>query len=477
MAETRALWELLRGAASPQVAEALEREVAVAPDKDLARVNALAFAARTGLGEDDVIGTLVHAARLGLFDMAWNVLCPGCGGVLETAAALKTLSRDEFYCTLCAADYVPTLDEVVEASFTVNARVRRIAAHDPDTLPHTEYQRQVFWGTGMDLPDDLDSFFEKICLDAVELAPGEKATLSLVLPAAFAIVFDPVTHTAVFLDVAGEPTSERRSLSLVLNDTHSAAAKHELRPGPVRVAIENRSARRTLPGVWLHNEDMDALFSRRRPFLTAKRLLSNQAFRDLYRSGTFDAQQRFKITSLTVLFTDLRGSTALYDRVGDLAAFDLVRSHFGEVIAAVAGEGGAVVKTIGDAVMATFPMADRALSSAMRMREAMRKINDSRGSEDLALNIGLHEGPCLAVMLDDRQDYFGQTVNIASRVQGLAEPAAVLATKPVVESAGVARLVADHGYRMTPKRLSLHGVSEAFEVFEISERESYATGK
>ena len=123
--------------------------------------------------------------------------------------------------------------------------------------------------------------------------------------------------------------------------------------------------------------------SRRRPFLTATRLLSNQTFRDLYRSGTFDPEQRFKITSLTILFTDLRGSTALYDRVGDLAAFDLVRSHFGELIAAVAAEGGAVVKTIGDAVMATFPTPDRALRAAMRMREAMRKINErarQRGS-------------------------------------------------------------------------------------------------
>ncbi len=113
----------------------------------------------------------------------------------------------------------------------------------------------------------------------------------------------------------------------------------------------------------------------------------------------------------------------------------------------------------------------------MRMRDAMRRINERRGSEDLALNIGVHEGPCLAVMLDDRQDYFGQTVNIAARVQDLAEPSAVLATKPVVESAGVAQLVADLGYRMTSRSLSLRGVGAAFEVFEISERKSYTTPK
>ena len=203
--------------------------------------------------------------------------------------------------------------------------------------------------------------------------------------------------------------------------------------------------------------------------------MSNQTFRDLYRSGTFDPEQRFKITSLTILFTDLRGSTALYDRVGDLAAFDLVRSHFGELIAAVAAEGGAVVKTIGDAVMATFPtpgprLARRPCGCARRCA----RINEQRGSEDLALNIGVHEGPCLAVMLDERQDYFGQIVNIAARVQDLADPSAILATKPIVESAEVARLVGEAGYRTTSRQLSLRGVSEAFEIYEIREREGAA---
>jgi class 3 adenylate cyclase len=118
--------------------------------------------------------------------------------------------------------------------------------------------------------------------------------------------------------------------------------------------------------------------------------------------------------------------------------------------------------------MATFPTPDRALRAAMRMRDAMREINEGRGSEDLALNIGLHEGPCLAVMLDERQDYFGQTVNVASRVQGLADPSAILATKPIVEGANVARLLAEAGAVATQRQSSsLRGVSEAVTVYEI----------
>src|SRR6202044_1557584 len=112
--------------------------------------------------------------------------------------------------------------------------------------------------------------------------------------------------------------------------------------------------------------------------------------------------------------------------------FDLVRHHFRLLHEIVASETGAIVKTIGDAVMATFPSPDRAVAAALDMREAMRQLNCERGSEDLLLKIGIHEGPCLAVVLNDRQDFFGQTVNIASRVQGLASSQAIYATQRVV---------------------------------------------
>ncbi len=474
MADASALWELLRQTAEPSAADALKSAVDSSSDRALNRINPVVFAADAGLDEEAAIGAFVHAARVGLFDMSWSVLCPGCGGVLETAGALKTINRHEYFCSLCAEAHEPTLDQLIEVTFTVNPRIRRIAAHDPDSLSHAEYMRQIFWGSGADLPDDIESAVARATLDQMELAPGERASMSLALPKGFFIAFDPVTHATIFLDVSGEETQERRTLSLIFAEQHAHSGTTAMAPGPVRITFENKAGRRTLPALWVHGDDLNALSATRRPFLTATRLLSNQTFRDLYRTGTFDPEQRFKITSLTILFTDLRGSTALYDRVGDLAAFDLVRSHFGELISAVATEGGAVVKTIGDAVMATFPSPDRALRAAMRMREAMRKINAERGSEDLALNIGLHEGPCLAVMLDDRQDYFGQTVNIAARVQGLAEPDAVLTTQPVIQSAEVATLLGEKGYRSTSRLLNLRGVSEAFRIYEIRETERAA---
>ena len=140
----------------------------------------------------------------------------------------------------------------------------------------------------------------------------------------------------------GEATRERQALALTIDRMHPPTGTAiTLRPGPLRLSVENRTEVRVLPALWVAGHTLHELLGRRRPFLTAKRLLSNQTFLDIYRTSTLDVDQRLKITSLTFLFTDLKGSTELYDRVGDLAAFDLVRAHFRTLQEIVALEGGA----------------------------------------------------------------------------------------------------------------------------------------
>jgi class 3 adenylate cyclase len=468
MTEAQTLFTALRQSADAAAVDAIERLVQEAPDRGLCRINALDFAARRGLDPDRVIAAFLHAARLGMFELSWSVLCPGCGGVLDAGASLKTVHQSEYVCALCATGYEPTLDEMVEVTFTVSPRVRRIAAHDPSSLPPGEYVRQIFWSSGMDFPEgSFEQILDEICLDLIELPAGEKALLSLTLPPQFVIVFESVTHTAQFIDVKGEPTRERQALSIVFNRARAPTTTIEMRPGPLRLSLDNRTDTRVVPGVYVANDKMHELLGKRKPFLTAKRLLSNQTFREIYRTSTLDVDQRLKITSLTFLFTDLKGSTDLYERVGDLVAFDIVREHFQVLHEIIAAESGAVVKTIGDAVMATFPAPDRALAAALRIREAMRSLNAQHKSEDLLLKIGIHEGPCLAVTLNDRQDYFGQTVNIASRVQGMAVSRSILATGAVVDHTSTSALLESDGIKPTARRLPVRGIADELSVYEI----------
>ena len=467
MSEAQPLFTVLRQSAATDAVAMIERMVRDAPDHALNKINALDLAAKQGIDEERLIAAFLHATRLGLFEMSWNVICGSCAGVLDANTTLKTLDQPEYKCSFCMATYETTLDNMVEVTFTVSPRLRKIAAHSPDELPAAEYYRQIFWSSGIDLPADYETWIKKVTLEVVELPPGERAILSLQLPAGNLIIFDPVTHTAQFLTVKGEPSSERQNLSQVLNDVRALPTTTEISPGPARLVLENRSNRRVLPAVWIANRTLEDVLAQRRPVLTAKRLLTNQTFRDLYRTDTLAVDQRLKIISLTFLFSDLKGSTELYDRVGDLVAFDLVKEHFRVLNEIIASERGAVVKTIGDAVMATFATPDRAIAAAIRMRDAMTDLGEQRHEKDLLLKMGIHEGPCLAVSLDDRQDYFGQTVNIAARVQALAASRSILVTEPVVENAQASAMLETSGLKPEQRRTTLRGIASEMSVYEI----------
>jgi class 3 adenylate cyclase len=468
VSDSEVLFTALREKADAAAAAAIEQLVEKGADRELARINVLAFAAARGLDEERAIAAFLHAAQLGIFELSWDVLCPTCRGVLAITSTLKTVHAAPYECALCNRSFEPTLDEMVEVVFTVSPRVRKIPAHDPDTLPFWDYFRQVFWSSAVDLSDkDLKTLIAECTLYARELAPGEQDSVTMQVPPGWVIVFEPVSHLGHYLKVAPETTTGVQRLTLVIKSDHGSTETTPVKAGPVELTLVNRTHARALPAVWVEDKTYDKLMGQHRPNLTAKRIFTNQTFRDLYRTDTLDVDQGLKIVSLTFLFTDLKGSTELYARVGDLVAYELVRRHFRLLNDLVAAEGGAVVKTIGDAVMATFPTPHRALAAALRMREAIGGVGRESRQEDLLLKIGIHAGPCLAVMLNDRLDYFGQTVNIAARVQGLAVSHAIFATKPVVDDARSAALLAAAGITPQPQSAVLKGVAGEVAVYEV----------
>src|ERR1700689_2389162 len=189
MSDTQAQFSLLKQTVDPAVADAIAQLIENGEDHELNRINVLDFAARTGLDEERAISGFLHASRLGLFDLTWNVLCPGCGGVLDAHSTLKSLRHDDYHCGLCACGYEASVDEQVEVAFTVSPRVRRGAAHEPNSLPLWEcfkqvflgeYFKEVFWSSGVDFDkESFASLSDEVTLDAVDLPAGEEAILSL----------------------------------------------------------------------------------------------------------------------------------------------------------------------------------------------------------------------------------------------------------------------------------------------------------
>ena len=203
-------------------------------------------------------------------------------------------------------------------------------------------------------------------------------------------------------------------------------------------------------------------------FLSGKRLLTTQTFRNLFRSELVSQDEEIGVRDITIMFTDLKGSTEMYDRIGDPTAFYLVRQHFETLRSAVVKYEGATIKTIGDAVMATFMRPPDGLSAALDMLRGIDELN-GRISQRLSLKIGLNRGHSIAVTLDERQDYFGQTVNIASRVQGLAGPGEVVITQALAEHPGVQQLMAEMCVS-TPGEAALRGISERVRYYRLVRR-------
>ena len=151
---------------------------------------------------------------------------------------------------------------------------------------------------------------------------------------------------------------------------------------------------------------------------TAAEVTALQMFRDLFAAEALRPGEQISVGTLTVLFTDLRDSTRLYREIGDATAFGRVMSHFDVLRKSIAEHDGAVVKTIGDAVMAVFRCAADGVVAMLEVQHALAEPTD--GSMPLQLKAGLHTGPCIAVTLNDRLDYFGSTVNLAARLEGLS---------------------------------------------------------
>lgn len=196
-----------------------------------------------------------------------------------------------------------------------------------------------------------------------------------------------------------------------------------------------------------------------------------QEFRDLFGKEVLAPGLQLAIQRLAFLFTDLIGSTALYGAIGQSRAFRLVQDHFVILARTIAAHDGALVKTIGDAVMATFPTSQEAVQAALAMQREIRGLptDDLDEQVDLShlLKIGIHEGPCIAVGTNGRLDYFGTTINVAARVQHESGGGEIMLSADVFGHPAVQELLHAAGTAVYPSEAHLRGVREPVHLYRV----------
>jgi class 3 adenylate cyclase len=341
---------------------------------DLAHLKPKVLADDLGVPPREAIEACLASVKAGLLTMKWGLLCPNCRGAKISVAALSELPRGA-HCPSCNIDYDRDFEKNVELWFAPAPAVRPISDEGgfclsgPMATPHVAVQ--------------------------VLLDPGERREVTVDLP----------------------PGSYRlRTLhpGVVVDIDHESGPFPGLHITESGVEVLDSMQQGTVAFVNDAGFELAALIEDRtwvRDALTAPEVISLQVFRDLFAEATLRPGDDAGVSQVALLFTDLQGSTALYERVGDAAAYNMVREHFALLAAIVRNHDGAVVKTIGDAVMASFSDPAQAVRAALAMQAEI-------GSTDLVLKVGVHAGPSVVVTLNDRLDYFGSTVNMAARLQG-----------------------------------------------------------
>jgi len=427
--------KLLAEGADAEVVERLIAFVSSADDFALARIRPYALADEWKLSRRAVLEACLRSTRFGLLDLQWELLCPLCRGAGETGKSLSEINS-QVHCETCRIDFTVNFDRFVEVTFKPNALLRQIQTQNfcmgsPQKTPHIVAQQLLPARSERELTLPLEP--GRYRLRALELSGGQDVTV--------AEAGQPTANVTV--GEAGWPAQELKlaqQSSLKLTNATSAEQLLILE----RLAWSDQSA-------------------------TAAEVTALQMFRDLFASEALRPGEQISVGTLTILFTDLRNSTQLYREIGDATAFGRVMNHFDVLKKVIADEDGALVKTIGDAVMAVFRRPASALKAMLRAQETLAA--PAEGVAPLTLKAGVHTGPCIAVTLNDRLDYFGSTVNMAARLEGLSTGGDVIISNALYDDPEVREFVASENLQATPFEILLKGFQEErFELWRVSKK-------
>jgi class 3 adenylate cyclase len=413
--------------------------VLTAQEADLWNIRPLKLAREWHRPAIETIELCLQAVRAGLLQLRWNLLCPRCRVAKAWAGGLDRLPAGA-HCSSCNVDYERDFSRNVEASFRPAEAIRPLESGEyclwgPMSTPHVKMQ--------------------------IALEPGEICEIKAEL------AFGPYRLRTLEAGPDCDIDWREGGFPALLLGADSIAAGSASPPGFIR--LENRGGRSLTAIAESRAWVADAL--------TADRMTALQAFRDLFSEDVLRPGDEVSIGRVTLLFSDLRGSTALYQRIGDAPAYQLVRDHFAFLAKTIRDHQGAIVKTIGDAVMAAFARPEDGLAAAIAIQREVAAFNRAhpragQGIEGgaIAIKLGLHQGPCIVVTMNDRLDYFGSAVNLAARLQGQSRGGEIVLSGEIAGDPSVAPLLRDlaaAGIPALPDQAVLKGFAAPFAFYRL----------
>ncbi len=391
---------------------------------DVARhIRPLALARAWKAEPDFAVGLCLEASHVGLLALGWDLLCPRCRGAKLRVDALHKLPKDA-HCPSCNIDYGRDFARNVELSFRPERWLRELPEGEfclqgAGSTPHVVVQRRADPGATIKLP--------------VELEPGAYR-IRTVEPGG-AIDLDYYGSS----DTLPSVTASETGLATGAKEPPGSLAFHNSSRRVLHLVLEDRA--------WASDA------------LTGERVIAMPVFRELCPEQVLRLGDEVEIARVALLFSDLKGSTELYERIGDSAAYALVREHFAILSEIIRAHQGVLVKTMGDAVMAAFYEPADAARAALAIAARMTTYNAAQADRRVSLKLGLHAGRCIAVTTGGALDYFGGAVNLTARLEAQSEGGDIVISSDLAKDPGVAAALAH--YPTEAGSAMLRGFAEA----------------
>lgn len=376
------------------------------------RINPYVVAHWANLPPARIVNAFLFGVHASVFDLHWDIHCPICYMITSEYAHLGQV-KSRSYCALCRADFDAELLSFVEVTFSLTQ----------------ELDAGLDFSTAGEPPADLKPHF-RIHVPAGATLQAED---TLAQGTYFFVSTSPVSDGILVVEEACDRVEP--AVVRVVHQEDGILVPNSLTAHAGRICIEIQNRGKQATSFWVADAAHPPVNPATLPArLTGLEVLHFSAFNDLFQGQVLSLREHLHIAAVTVMFTDITGSTRMYERLGDAAAYNVVRDHFDILFAAITQHGGTVLKTIGDAVMASFIGNAAALESLQEALQAFALYNQVHQSqEQIYLKIGVHRGPAVLVTLNGRLDYFGSTINKAARIQSQAGSNELVVSQSVFE--------------------------------------------
>lgn len=410
----RRLGQLATTPVRAELVALLKERILEGSDDQLTGIRPFALAEQWGADRADVLQLFLRATPAGLFELRWELMCPNCRVPKAEAGTLAELPL-RFHCDICGIAYDTDFDQRVELRFSVHPAIRKATGDvycigGPLRTPHIVAQQY--------LRPHEDRRVGLTLAGPVHLRTVRAAHRLLLTPAPAGSRARDITITYAAGRWVGphslmQEAQGQQGESLAVPDGSHLVLRNQTN-GPIVATIEDLA--------WTSEAT------------TAAQVTTLQQFRELFSSEVLAPDQQLAVSHIAFLFGDLKGSTRLYEGLGDAPAYSRVNRHFDFIRQAVSRGGGSVIKTMGDGVMCAFHRLDDALGTAIQLQGEVTAWCREQGIDPpLVLKVGVHHGPAIAMTANGRLDYFGRTVNLAARVADQSRGGDVVVLRRVLD--------------------------------------------